>query len=245
MSTCAPLLAFFPSPCHVPLQSVEVVHLSSGNRTFFLYDDWITDKKRRVQLVPSHVGANNTYKVCLSYLLLSSPLLSSYRAYMPSQSPQPFSIHRSMSSNPRLQTRLSPPPGNPQGIFAVRVLSPGVFCYQKKKNATFPPPLPPALRRWSSRRATSGAPAPTPTSPSPCSGRWRARRSTAACTSWTAQRTTLSVARCICGQLQHREEGGGSTARGKKARLRSGRILCLVWDVPEPQGFSLPPFNPL
>ena len=34
-----------------------------GNRTFFLYDDWITGEKRRVQLVPGKVGENNTYKV--------------------------------------------------------------------------------------------------------------------------------------------------------------------------------------
>ena len=34
-----------------------------GNRAFFLYDDWVTGDKRRVQLVPGKVGENNTYKV--------------------------------------------------------------------------------------------------------------------------------------------------------------------------------------
>ena len=35
----------------------------SGNRAFFLYDDWLTGDKRRVQLVPGRIGENNTYKV--------------------------------------------------------------------------------------------------------------------------------------------------------------------------------------
>jgi hypothetical protein len=33
-----------------------VLHFNTNTRTFFLYDDWISDKKRRVQLVPGKVG---------------------------------------------------------------------------------------------------------------------------------------------------------------------------------------------
>lgn len=45
------------------LQSVEITHFNTNTHTFFMYDDWITDQKRRVQLVPGKVGQNNTYKV--------------------------------------------------------------------------------------------------------------------------------------------------------------------------------------
>ncbi|KAG1672531.1 hypothetical protein FOA52_002840, partial [Chlamydomonas sp. UWO 241] len=45
------------------LTSVEVVHLNTGDRKFFMYDDWINDTRRRVQLVPGVLGVNNTYKV--------------------------------------------------------------------------------------------------------------------------------------------------------------------------------------
>lgn len=45
------------------LTSVEVVHMNTGTRWFFMYDDWISDKRRRVQLVPGKIGVNNTYKV--------------------------------------------------------------------------------------------------------------------------------------------------------------------------------------
>lgn len=45
------------------LESVEVLHFNTGNRTFFMYDDWLSGERRRVQLVPGKVGENNTYKV--------------------------------------------------------------------------------------------------------------------------------------------------------------------------------------
>eukprot|EP00798_Chlamydomonas_sp_ICE-L_P018433 gene18433-24909_t len=45
------------------LLSVEVVHFNTGHRGFFLYDDWINDQRRRVQLKPGKVGENNSYKV--------------------------------------------------------------------------------------------------------------------------------------------------------------------------------------
>ena len=42
---------------------IQVLHFNSGVRGFFLYDDWISGEKRRVQLVLGKVGENNTYKV--------------------------------------------------------------------------------------------------------------------------------------------------------------------------------------
>ncbi|MEW5309958.1 MAG: hypothetical protein WDW38_001797 [Sanguina aurantia] len=44
------------------LESVEVLHFNTGSRTFFMYDDWLSGERRRVQLVPGKVGENNTYK---------------------------------------------------------------------------------------------------------------------------------------------------------------------------------------
>lgn len=46
------------------LQSVEVVHLATGQRACFVYDDWLSSSRRRVQLVAgaSHSGGAS-YKV--------------------------------------------------------------------------------------------------------------------------------------------------------------------------------------
>ena len=50
------------------LESVEVLHFNTKERTFFFYDDWINSDKRRVQLVPGKAGGTNTYKVSVRSL---------------------------------------------------------------------------------------------------------------------------------------------------------------------------------
>jgi hypothetical protein len=41
----------------------QVIHMNTGARTFFLCEDWVNNKKRRVQLVPGKVSDANVYKV--------------------------------------------------------------------------------------------------------------------------------------------------------------------------------------
>jgi hypothetical protein len=47
------------------LQAVEVLHLASGQRTCFVYGDWLSDRRRRVQLLPgaSNGGGGGSYRL--------------------------------------------------------------------------------------------------------------------------------------------------------------------------------------
>lgn len=178
LGVCITVCTFTTWPTPYVLQ---IVHFNDQVRSFFFYGDWISDKRRRVELVEGTVGENNTYKVGCQYvdMLFDETLLVGVIEPEPSLSVQ--KLGRAWRDMARV-------------VGWQQTCMDGMICMRAWRAVhTDALPWSAALGRLSSRPATSVAQAQMPTSPLPCLERRTAR--------WAVLRVCQSL---IAHGLRHR-----------------------------------------